>query len=156
MRTLAVDYRLLPVGLVPAKGEPPRTLLNARLGAGDRLIAIIALTDLERLLRRPSSAEFAVEVTAFPLPTRGWLAGLVRTQCNVSVAEAETALDRLPLRLNNLTRGQAEDFAGASGARARRRQSVRDAAGSGGASDLRVGMAVPRPRTRVGEPLVML
>jgi hypothetical protein len=109
---VAVDYRLQPVALLPAEGAPPRRPLGARLAAGDRLVAIIALPDLERLLRRaPCSAEFAVDVTAFPLPTRGWLAGLVRTVQGLSAEDAEKALDHLPLGLGtNLTRGQAEDL----------------------------------------------
>jgi hypothetical protein len=70
------------------------------------------MEDLDPLLRRkPASAEFAVDVTGCPLPTRGWLAGLVRTQLGLSQEQAEKALDHLPLRLgDNLTRGQAEDL----------------------------------------------
>jgi Trk K+ transport system NAD-binding subunit len=112
VRAVAVDYRLVPVALVPAQGPPPRQPLGARLAAGDRLAAIIVLPDLERLLQRqPSPAVFAVEVTACPLPTRDWLAGLVRTQCGLSAEEAAAALGRMPLRLGTrLTRGQAEDL----------------------------------------------
>jgi hypothetical protein len=52
-----------------------------------------------------------VEVTAFPLPARGWLARLVRTLRGVGAEAAEAALDRLPLRLaDRLTRGAAEDL----------------------------------------------
>ena len=74
VRAMSVDYHLQAVALLPAEGPPPRPLLAGRLGAGDRLIAIIALTDLERLLRRqPCSAAFAVDVLGFPRPlVRGW------------------------------------------------------------------------------------
>lgn len=112
VRAVAVDHRLLPVALVPAEGPRPRPLLSARLAAGDRLVALCALSDLEPVLRRqPASAAFAVDVTACPLPTRGWLAGLVRTLQGTSQEDAEKALDHLPLRLGaNLTRGEAEDL----------------------------------------------
>jgi Trk K+ transport system NAD-binding subunit len=112
VRAVAVDYRLLPVALIRAEGPASQPILPARLVAGDRLFGIIAMTDLDRLLRRqPSSAAFAVDVTAFPLPTRGWLVGLFRTTTGSSAAEAEGALDHLPLRLaTSLTRGQAEDL----------------------------------------------
>jgi hypothetical protein len=112
VRAAAVDYRLLPVALQPPGGPPARQPLEASLGAGDRLTAILALPDLERLLRRqPSSAAFAVDVTSFPLPARGWLAGLLRRTRDLAADEAERELDRLPLRLGtNLTRGQAEDL----------------------------------------------
>ena len=112
VRAAAVDYRLLPVAVLPAMGPPPNPLLAARLAPGDRLAAIIALPDLENLLhRKPPPADCAVEVTAVPLPTREWLAGLVRTRRGVGQEEAEKLLDALPLRLaDGLTRGQAEDL----------------------------------------------
>ena len=113
VRAVAVDYRLTAVALLPSGMETPsRQLLAARLGAGDRLVAVVAMTDLERLLRRqPSSAGFAVDVTAFSLPTRDWLIGIVRTERGNSLEEAQSALDQLPLRIStHLTRGQAEDL----------------------------------------------
>lgn len=112
LRAVSVDYRLQPVALLPAEGPPPVPLLAARLRAGDRLVAIIALTDLEPLLRRlQPPVGFAVEVVNVPLPARGWLAGLIRTQRGCSEEEALHALENLPLRLvENLTRGQAEDM----------------------------------------------
>jgi Trk K+ transport system NAD-binding subunit len=112
VRAVAVDYRLLPVAVLPATGPPPNPLLGARLSPGDRLAAIIALPDLDNLLRRqPPPRDCAVDVSAFPLPARAWLAGLVRTLRGLGQAEAETMLDQLPLRLGDgLTRGQAEDL----------------------------------------------
>jgi hypothetical protein len=112
VRALAVDYRLLPVAVLPAAGPASRLPMGARLVAGDRLVAVSALADLERVLaRQPAPGGCAVEVTAFPLPARGWLAGLVRTAQGLGAVEAEKALDELPLRLGrDLTRGQAEDL----------------------------------------------
>jgi Trk K+ transport system NAD-binding subunit len=112
VRAMAVDYRLQPVALLPAEGPPPRPLLAGRLSAGDRLVGIIALDDLERLLRRqPCSAGYGVEILACPLPTRAWLAGLGRTLRGWSEEDASRALEHFPLRLAEyLTRGQAEDL----------------------------------------------
>jgi hypothetical protein len=112
VRAVAVDYRLLPVAVLPAQGPAPDRPLAARLTAGDRLVAIISLPDLERLLRRqPPPGTYAVDVSACPLPTRGWLAGLLRTVQGLSQEDAEKALDRMPVRLGEkLTRGQAEDL----------------------------------------------
>jgi Trk K+ transport system NAD-binding subunit len=113
VRAVAVDYRMIPVALLPAgAATPSRQPLTARLGTGDRLVAILSLTDLERLSRRqPSSAGYAVDVTAFPLPARDWLTGLIRTEQNSTLEEAKASLEQLPLRLNaHLTRGQAEDL----------------------------------------------
>ncbi len=57
VRAMSVDYHLQAVALLPAEGPPPSPLLAGRLAVGDRLVAIIALPDLERLLRRqPASA----------------------------------------------------------------------------------------------------
>jgi Trk K+ transport system NAD-binding subunit len=51
VRKVSEHYRLLPAAVIPAKGEPDEALPTT-LAAGDRLVAIVALTDLERLLRR--------------------------------------------------------------------------------------------------------
>jgi Trk K+ transport system NAD-binding subunit len=112
VRAVAVDYHLFPLALLRGADPPPHPLLAARLAPGDRLVAVLALTHLDRVLRRqPSSAAFAVDVTACPLPTRGWLASLLRTHAGLGQREAEAALDHLPLRLaDSLTRGQAEDL----------------------------------------------
>jgi Trk K+ transport system NAD-binding subunit len=112
VRAVAVDYRLLPVAVLPTEGPPQRVPMTARLVAGDRLVGIIALSDLDRLLRRqPTPPDYAVEVQGFPMPARGWLAGLIRTLQGVGQPEAEAVLERLPFRLrNHLTRGQAEDL----------------------------------------------
>jgi Trk K+ transport system NAD-binding subunit len=112
VRTVAVDYRLVPVTVLPGAGRPAPKPLQARLTEGDRLVAVVELHDLDRLLRRqPAAAAFAVDVSGFPLPTRGWLVNLVRTVRGVGAEEAEKAVGSLPLRLqSNLTRGQAEDL----------------------------------------------
>lgn len=112
LRALAIDYQLLPIALVRQEGPPPKPMLAARLGVGDRVVGIIALSDLERLLsRQPSAAGLAVEVTACPLPTLPWLAGLLRTTLGASAADAERAAAELPLTVaKGLTRGQALDL----------------------------------------------
>ncbi|HWG45731.1 MAG TPA: hypothetical protein VN688_23420, partial [Gemmataceae bacterium] len=112
VRAMSVDYHLQAVALLPIDGAPACPLLSGRLAVGDRLVAIIALPDLERLLRRqPASAAFAVDVLDFPLPSRAWLTGLLRTQRRCTDEEAGLALECLPLRLaEHLTRGQAEDL----------------------------------------------
>jgi Trk K+ transport system NAD-binding subunit len=112
IRAVAVDYLLLPIAVLRPSGPPPRPLLAGRLAAGDRLIAIIAMADLDRLLKRqPSSAAWAVDVLSYPLPTRGWLVGLLRTTAGLAASEAEHAVDHLPVRFaTSLTRGQAEDL----------------------------------------------
>jgi Trk K+ transport system NAD-binding subunit len=112
VRAMSVDYHLQAVALLPAEGPSPRPLLAARVRAGDRVVGIIALTDLEPLLRRqPPPATHAVEVLGFPLPARDWLAGLVRTVRHCTDEEAAHALEQIPFRLaERLSRGQAEDL----------------------------------------------
>jgi Trk K+ transport system NAD-binding subunit len=109
VRAVAVDYRVLPIGHLRPGDEASRSTLAGRLDRGDRLIGLVALADLQRLLRRqPSSAAYAVEVDACPLPTRPWLAGLVRLHGGL---DPEQAVGAYPLRLAaGLTRGQAEDL----------------------------------------------
>jgi Trk K+ transport system NAD-binding subunit len=52
VKAVSADYRLLPAAVIPANGAPPEQPLSASLAAGDRLVGIIAIPDLERLLRR--------------------------------------------------------------------------------------------------------
>jgi Trk K+ transport system NAD-binding subunit len=111
VRAMSVDYRLQVVALVRSEGQP-RPLLDERVRAGDRVVGIIALMDLEPLLRRQQPpAVFIVEVLGVPLPARPWLSGLVQSQRGGTEEEATKALEQLPLRLaEHLTRGQAEDL----------------------------------------------
>ncbi len=111
VRAMSVDYRFQAVALLPAQGPPPHPFLARRLRAGDRLVGIIALTDLQPLLRRQQPpAVFAVEVISVPVPARPWLAGLLRIRRGISEEEASRAVEQLPLCVaEHLTRGQAED-----------------------------------------------
>ncbi len=113
VRAVAIDHRLLPITVLPAHGGPPvRNPMNARLMPGDRLIAIISLTDLESLLKRkPVLREWAVDVTAYPPAQREWLQMLVSSSLKLEEKAADAALEQLPLRLQSrLTKGQAEDL----------------------------------------------
>ena len=112
VRAMSVDYRTQAVALLPAEGPPPHPLLAGRLRAGDRLLGIVALADLEPLLRRQQQpAVYAVEILSVPLPTRPWLAGMLRFQRGGTEEEAIRALEHLPLCFaENLTHGQAEDL----------------------------------------------
>jgi Trk K+ transport system NAD-binding subunit len=112
LRTIAVDFHLMPIALIPASGIAPASPMMHRFGPGDRVIGIIALSDLERLLKREAPAhEYGVEIASVPLPARPWLVGLVRTLRNWSQQEAERSLETLPLRVaEGQTRGQAEDL----------------------------------------------
>src|SRR5262249_25942117 len=74
VRSVAVDYNLLPAAVVTPDGLLERKP-GARLAAGSRLIAILGLPDLERFVRRqPVPCDCAVDVTGFLLPAREWVA----------------------------------------------------------------------------------
>ncbi len=112
-RTVAVDHGLLPVAVLPADGSPPpRNPMNSGLSAGDRLVAIVALQDLERLLKRhPAPKGWLVEVTGYPPGAKEWLMLFVQRERLISEPEALAALEQLPLVLDQeLTRGQAMDL----------------------------------------------
>jgi Trk K+ transport system NAD-binding subunit len=113
MRSAAIDYHFLPLCLKGADNVVNPEPLRARLRAGDRLNAIIALSDLQRLLQRVAAPrDWCVEVTGFPLPCRSWLAQLVQTTCGLDPEAADLVLKQLPLALGPpKTRGQAEDLA---------------------------------------------
>jgi Trk K+ transport system NAD-binding subunit len=112
VRALAVDYGLLPLRLQVADGSVRLEPLPARLGAGDRLTAVVSLGDLQRLLQREKAPrEYAVEVTACPPLARPFLAQLARTAHALSAEAAEGMVERVPFCLQEgLTRGQAEDL----------------------------------------------
>jgi Trk K+ transport system NAD-binding subunit len=112
VRAVAVDHQLLPLAVLDAQGKLHPHRWAARLDAGSRLLAIMSLPDLERLQQRqPVPRGWAVEITAIPLPTRSWVALLLRNQQGTSAAAAESALENLPVCLaSDLTRGQAEDL----------------------------------------------
>jgi Trk K+ transport system NAD-binding subunit len=110
LRAVAVDYGFLPVAHIHPSGPP--TGLAARLAPEERVVCLIALSGLERLLgREPVPHPFTVEVTACPIPTLPWLAGLLRTRNGLTAEEAERAAATLPLVVGTrLSRGQAEDL----------------------------------------------
>ncbi len=113
VRAVSIDYHIQPVAVLSAGAVTPASqAIHSRLQPGQRLVGIIALADLERLLRRqPTAAGYAVEVSGFPISARDWLADMVRALRQVSAEEAEGMLDQLPLQLDSgLTRGQAEDL----------------------------------------------
>lgn len=113
VRAVTIDYRIQPVAVLESGAVTPASQAsNSRLQPGQHLIGIIALTDLERLLRRqPTEAGCAVEVSGFPISSRAWLADMVRSLRHISAEDAERFLDQLPLQLDSgLTRGQAEDL----------------------------------------------
>ena len=56
LRAVSVDYRLVPVAVFSPEGTLQHDSLDSSLVDGSRLLAILALHDLERLLRREPSA----------------------------------------------------------------------------------------------------
>jgi Trk K+ transport system NAD-binding subunit len=112
VRAVAVDYGLVPVAVTGTDGALVEQPLTRRLAAGDRVTAVAALADLERLLRRERRPmEWAVEITSFPLSARSHLSLVVRAKLGLTAEEAEQRLNGLPLVLERgLTRGQGEDL----------------------------------------------
>ena len=108
-----VDYKLLPVAV--AGKEPfaatgiPR---HYRLTAGDRLTAVVALPDLERLLRRETvPRNWSVIVDSHMPIADEALMPILRTArgCSTEEAEALLAGPRFTLA-SGLTRGSAEEL----------------------------------------------
>jgi Trk K+ transport system NAD-binding subunit len=112
IRTLEVDYGLLPLAIPKHHGIITEAQLNYRLQEGDRFTVVGVMPDLERVFRRePAPAEWSVEVTAIPIPARAQVALLVRTENNCSAVDAEKLLEKLPLHLGKpRTRGQAVEL----------------------------------------------
>jgi Trk K+ transport system NAD-binding subunit len=112
VRAVAVDFQILPVAVVGPEGQMRARTMEARLAAGDRLTAVAALPDLERLFRRERlPAEWSVEVSGFPLPARPHLVLLARAKLGLTAEAADERLNCLPFVMEcGLTRGQAGDL----------------------------------------------
>lgn len=109
-----VDYGLLPVavsGQVPfaVQGIPSQY----RLKSGDRFAAVMALPDLERLLRREQPPRgWSVVVESHRTIAAPALLPIVRTTRNCTQEEAEALLQQPQFVLaDRLTRGTAEELA---------------------------------------------
>lgn len=112
VRAVAIDYGIVPVGVVGPDGKERPWDLGYRLAAGDRLTAVATIPDLDRVTRRvPVPAGWQVEVLAYPLSARADLVTSARALRNLSPAEAEALVDGAPFRLaDGQTRGQAEEL----------------------------------------------
>ncbi len=109
LRTLAIDYGLMPVSLRAADSAGHVNRMDHRLAPGDRLTVIVSFTDLNRLLRRQRvPADWTVEVTGGTLLAKPLLRQLLRDQGLNPDAAAS-----MPVRVGGpLTRGQAEELLG--------------------------------------------
>lgn len=112
VRTLALDYGLLLVDVARCNRTIRSDSPDGHLQAGDRLIAIASLPDLDRLLRREQPpAKYTVEVKECPPTTRPALAGLFQERNGITAEEAGKTVGCLPALLGaGLTRSQAEDL----------------------------------------------
>lgn len=108
-----VDFKLLPIGL---SGQEPFAIQGIprhyRLNAGDRLSAVLAIPDLERVLRRqrPPSI-WSVEIESHLPIAAPALIPVIRTVRNCSQEEAASLLQQPSFPLaTDLTRGAAEEL----------------------------------------------
>jgi Trk K+ transport system NAD-binding subunit len=110
-----IDYRFLPLAVSGRRSFAVEGIPSSyRLQAGDRLTVLLAIRDLEKLLRRESIPKNCrVTVESHPMLTAEALMTLVRTERRCTQAEAEELLKRPSFELaTGLTRGQAEELAG--------------------------------------------
>lgn len=112
LRALAIDYQLAPVAVVGPDGKERAADAGYRLQDGDRLTAVAAVADLDRVTQRaPVPADWAVEVMSFPLTAREDLVLRARTLGGLSAEAAEALVNGTPFVLaSRKTRGQAEEL----------------------------------------------
>ncbi|MFO0863340.1 MAG: NAD-binding protein [Gemmataceae bacterium] len=112
VRSLEVDYGLIPLRLTgePKPGTPQ--IQDATLAIGDCLAAIIAFSDLQRLMgREKPDATWSVEATAWPITAKEGLKRMLRSQSGIDDSEAERRLASTPVLIADAkTRGEAEDL----------------------------------------------
>ncbi|HKA07814.1 MAG TPA: NAD-binding protein [Gemmataceae bacterium] len=112
LRSVAIDYRLVPVAVIGPDNAERAFSVGYHLAEGDRLVAIASIPDLERVTRRaPIPSSWFVEVTTFPISAREQLALQARTLRRLSPGDADSLVGQSPFRLaENQTRGQAEEL----------------------------------------------
>jgi Trk K+ transport system NAD-binding subunit len=112
LRVLAVDYGVAPIAVSGPDGKARDVDAGYRLAAGDRFTVVATVPDLERITQRAAiPADWAVEVTAFPLTAREALALQARALRGLSAPEAEALVGAPPfLVAERQTRGQAEEL----------------------------------------------
>lgn len=112
LRSLTIDYGLVPVAVTDDGGGDRGAELEYRLPAGDRLTAVVSVPDLERVSRRTSvPADWAVEVVAYPHSARMTLELQARALRVLSASEAAALVGQTPFVLTTQrTRGQAEEL----------------------------------------------
>jgi Trk K+ transport system NAD-binding subunit len=109
IRTIAIDYGVVPLG--QGKGNPQPDPCS-RLSAGQHLVVIGTLSDLDRLFRRePAKRDWGVALTHVPALARDAIVLLLRATRNLSASDVNRMVESLPARVaDGLTRGEAEDF----------------------------------------------
>lgn len=109
IRSMALDYRLLPVALA---GQTLGELgVDHRLKVGDRVTVVAELPDLERLIRReaiPKTASTVVD--SYPTTARETLVSLVRLLRNCEMEEAETVVTGSFTLASGVTKGEAQEL----------------------------------------------
>jgi hypothetical protein len=112
IQTVAVDYRMLPVGLNGTPWDRSGKTLQHRLTSGDRLTVIAELHDLERMLRRePAPDDHVVEITSYNLPAEVLVIELLRLHRGIQ-ADKTTIAAHLPFVVGPpLSRGKASVLA---------------------------------------------
>ena len=114
LQSLAIDYRIVPVAVLRADGQPQPTDATYRLREGDRLTAVATVPDLDRVTRRaPAPTDWAVEVLAYPLTARDTLTTQVRARRQLDAVTADAITSTIPFILaDRQSRGQAEELLG--------------------------------------------
>ncbi len=110
---LVVDYRFLPLGIAGrptfAESGIPK---GYRMRAGDRLVVVAELSDLERLIRRAVPEKgYSVVIEDFPLTASADLAPILRASRGCTAEEAAALLATKSFVMGEgLSRGQAEEL----------------------------------------------
>ncbi len=112
LQSVAIDYGIVPVGLLDADRKERTLNLENRLQEGERLIAVSTVPNLDRIMRRVAiPATWSVEVQSFPLSAREALVLRVRALRHLSAEEADALVDKLPFVMAaGQTRGQAQEL----------------------------------------------
>lgn len=113
LQELTIDYRFLPIGIAGQPSFAESGIPKAyRMKAGDRLMVVAELVDLERLVSRSTPERvFSVTMDDFPLTAADALLPILRASRSISAEEANRLMANKPVIVGeNLSRGQAEEL----------------------------------------------
>lgn len=112
LRSLQIDYNIIPVALNPNREQFSAPHPDIRLREGDHVILMAALSDIRRISSRELPPKvWGIEILGFPLTARQSIEIGLRALHNLNQEQASQIVNQTPFTyVEHRTRGEIEDF----------------------------------------------